>query len=1006
MKNIENKTIYGILLFGVMLTCGGTVRIFAQGQVPGGEMDPELRQEIMYIKGLNDMRLQQYSAIILEKIKDKFPEAELELKVLDLEQKLSTGKFEEVKAIIAEEPDQNSADAWAMKLALADAYYAWGKYPEAKGLYIAFFKQYPNAPPKELNKFFSDSAYRYARMLLIAGDKTGALEAYDIMMRADLPDYVVRQVEGEKGELLVELIESTTDKSKRADYMKQLDKVTEELLWKQDLWFGKAIVYLAHVKMIQGDYDGAMKLVTEYTPQLKQIDKILKDQTEETGVDMTRLSPLAQCRYMMGDIMLKRAQKLMKEPDYDKTEVINLLAGEKKEDGKRSPGALSHFINVFIGYPNTAWAPESGEKAEIAESILINDFGARIKKNVTPEQMEKVKIAQFTGASTLFKQNRFKEAIAEYENILNLFPEGMQSLNALGNLLESYYMENDELMSEVILKQIAEGYYARPEYNMRAGDIVLRMAQTYGSRQMTEKEAATYDLFFNYYTNHVRAPAIYYSFGEKKAEAEDDEGALKYYSFIRHHYKGTPIWNSSMSKIASIYDDQGDYTNEIKVLKEYSEALQNKEYPGQEYITTQYRLADVTRKLGGDKNLAEAYKMYASLYKTLSDEETLKKYQKDAEQAKLNSGIKEAALFYQGFCLAMINTSNEDVNKKYKMKAIELYTSLVEQYPKSEFGPSCLSQIGTLYTMFDDAKGAEEALTKLKDMYPNSEEAKNADFVLAMNLLKLGRRRQAVIIFKQMFTGSGKYSTGQILQAGEELAAANEDDIALEAFNKVLSMTDSPGTEQKALVGKARILRKQGDYEQAVEVLKELFDKHKNSAYTVEASMMLSKSYLELAAKEPDENKRSEYFTEAVKAMKTVRLYAQKDEKLKIESDLEVAGIQMKRAEAEEKFGGSEEDIQRYKNMALAQYKMITYTNPNKPGVAPYIEEAYMSSFPLMIEAGHYEDAYLDADEYFRQFPDGRYASEVRSAKNTARIKLAAAGKPLPTLEDNFGEEE
>ncbi len=1002
---IKNKTIYGILLLGVMLTCVGTISIFAQGQVPGGEMDPELRQEIMYIKGLNDMRLQQYSAMILEKIKDKFPEAALQLKVLELEQKLSTGKFEEVKAIIAREPNQNSADAWAMKLSLADAYYAWGKYPEAKGLYLAFFKQYPNAPPKELNKFFSDSAYRYARMLLIAGDKTGALEAYDIMMRADLPDYVARQVEGEKGELLVELIESTSDKSKRADYMKQLDKVTEELLWKQDLWFGKAIVYLAHVKMIQGDYDGAMELVTEYTPQLKQIDRILKDQTEETGFDMTRLSPLAQCRYMMGDIMLKRAQELMKAPDYDKTEVINLLAGEKKENGKRSPGALTHFINVFIGYPNTAWAPESGEKADIVESILINDFGARIKKNVTPEQMEKVKIAQFTGAGTLFRQNRFKEAISEYENVLNLFPEGMQSLNALGNLLESYYMENDELMTEVILKQIAEGYYARPEYNMRAGDIVLRMAQTYGSRNMTEKENAAYGLFFNYYTNHVRAPAIYYSFGEKRAEAEDTAGALRYYSFIRDNYKGTPIWNASMSKIASIYDNMGDYTNQIEVLQEYSQELENKDYPGQEFITTQYRLADVTRKLGGDKNLAEAYKMYASLYKLLSDEENLKKYQKDAEQAKLNSGIKEAALFYQGFCLAMINTSNEDVNKKYKMKAIELYTSLVDQYPQSDFGPSCLSQIGTLYTMFDDAKGAEEALTKLKEMYPNSEESKNADFVLAMNLLKLGRRRQAVLLFKQMFTGSGKYSAGQILQAAEELAAANEDDIALEAFNKVLSMTDSPGTEQKALVGKARILRKQGDYEQAVAALKELFEKYKNTAYTVEASMMLSKSYLELAAKEPNVNKRSEYFTEAVKAMKTVRLYAQKDEKLKLESDIEVAGIQMKRAEAEEKFGGNQEEIKKYKDMALAQYKMITFNNPNQPGVAPYIEEAYFKSFPLMIEAGHYEDAYLDADEYFRQFPDGRYASEVRSAKNTARIKLAAAGKPLPTMDNDFGEE-
>ena len=376
MKNKKNKTFYGILLSGVVLACVGTGGVFAQGQAPSGEMDPELRQEIMYIKGLNELRLQQYSVMVLEKIKNQYPGAALQVKVLELEQKLSTGRFEEVKAIIAKEPNQKSAESWAMKLALADAYYAWGKYPEAKGLYLAFFKQYPKAPPPELNKFYSDSAYRYARMLIIAGDKAGALQAYNIMLRAKLPGYVVRQIYGEKGELLVELSEETKDKGKRASYIKQLNIVTEELLWKQDLWFGKGIVYLAHVKMMQGDYDGAMNLVSEYKPQLKQIDQILKGQSEETGVDMTRLSPLAECRYMMGDIMLKQAQKLMKAPDYDKAEVINLLAGKKKEDGKRSPGALVHFINVFVGYPNTAWAPESGEKAEIVENILINDFGA------------------------------------------------------------------------------------------------------------------------------------------------------------------------------------------------------------------------------------------------------------------------------------------------------------------------------------------------------------------------------------------------------------------------------------------------------------------------------------------------------------------------------------------------------------------------------------------------------------------------------------------------------
>ena len=65
-----------------------------------------------------------------------------------------------------------------------------------------------------------------------------------------------------------------------------------------DLWFCKAIVTLAHIKMPQGDVDGAQKQVDDYWPQLKNIDNTLREDAKDSGEDLLKISPMAGCHYM------------------------------------------------------------------------------------------------------------------------------------------------------------------------------------------------------------------------------------------------------------------------------------------------------------------------------------------------------------------------------------------------------------------------------------------------------------------------------------------------------------------------------------------------------------------------------------------------------------------------------------------------------------------------------------------------------------------------------------
>ena len=396
MKN----AFYGCFLSLLAMTLISGVVATVMAEASSSPSDA-VKTEITYIKGLQKLHLYEYAEMVIRQLNREHPSVTAIIKVLDLEGVLARGEFDKAKAIIAKEPDQNSQDVWAMRLALGDHYYAWGKYTDAQGIYQSLFKKYPNGPPHTLNDFYRDSAYKYAQMLLLMGQDKAALNAYRNALKAKMERHIKRQLTGEMAELMLKLGEMA-DKTERKKYFADVNKICQELLWLQDIWFGKAIVMMAHIKMLEGDANGAVKFVNSYLKQLKEIDKSLKLQAKELGVDLTKLSPMAECRYLLGVIMQDEAERLLASGGggKDKREKAKvLLAGKKgKADEKRSPGALQHFINVFIRYPSTTWAPDAGRRARTCEDILKREFNAHITTHVTDEQMEKVKVAQFQEA--------------------------------------------------------------------------------------------------------------------------------------------------------------------------------------------------------------------------------------------------------------------------------------------------------------------------------------------------------------------------------------------------------------------------------------------------------------------------------------------------------------------------------------------------------------------------------------------------------------------------------
>jgi tetratricopeptide (TPR) repeat protein len=965
-------------------------------------LSPEKELEVQFATKLLELGLADYSDRVIKKA--NLPTTVIEM--LQLQTLCALGKFDEAKAMIGKRADKDSAETWSLKVVLADGYFAWGRYGEAQGIYNGFFSRFSTGPSEPMKQFYLTSAYKYAQMQLRMGNPKGAIAAYDMALKVKLNQderHIGRQIMGEKAELLIKLA-TESQGAERKGYLNAADPIIKKLLWVQDLWFGKAIVMMAHAMVLNGQIEKATELIEKYNGELTRIDEALKQEAAETGTDLSKLSPMAQCRYMLGVILHDEAKKLLAAGG-DRNQALTLLIGADLGN-RRTNGALQHFLNVFVRYPNTSWAPDAGSRFQEIKELLQREFGKTVQVDISAEQWAAVERSQFAEARSLFNQKQFEAATDAYIQVLNLFPEQESSISALGELAGCYIELDEGIMVDMIVRYLSERFCRNHDYMVKAGDQVVKIAFTYTERDQQERADAIYTVFFRYFKQHPRTPAELFRYGEAALRAGDLDHALGYYQQIKEDHGDKPIAEDALSKMAHCYSLQQNYTNQITALNALVELLKVKERPGHKLVNAQFRFAGALSDYGRAEDkppyVELALKQYKAIEKLLGDPEARGKYQNSVEEGKANDMILQGSMFYRAMTDAQRKTVPENVqdayNKKYKRAvppdailqvykkgAIKILEDLVSRFPESKFAPAALSQIGTLYTVLGDSDAAGKALKQLQDGYPESDEAKNARYMIGTNLLKLGLRIEAVREFKAMFAGDGKYSDGQILLAGRELAKAGEFAIALEAFDQVLARAKGSDLREPASVGRGQALCELGRYAEAVETLEKVAADNPLSGYTVAVSRGLCRAYSELGTQEADAEKRKLVFNKAVNAMKRARSFV-KEEGRKAELDVETARLILNQAKAEAAHGDPAR-AREYTDKAIAAYQaVILFRNPMDPATRPHVEDAYVECMPLLIETERFDDAFEDAEKYLNLYPQGKYALQVRQYQTKARV--------------------
>lgn len=1019
---------YAVSMFAcAAFACAAFVGLRAADEV--AEQDSAAaKEELRYIEALVDAGLPDLAEPVIAAAKKKWPHIGPKLRVLELQGDLRLGKFENVQKAIDGIKDKKSGDYWALRLAMADAYYARNMLAECRKIYTEFFNTVKN-PGADLLEFYVNSGFKWAQICVLERQYDEASKMYDGLLARPLDEDPWCVLASEQVELLLRLASEASDPKqakKRTEYLNRAEKYVSKMLWKREsapLFFGKAVAFKAHIMMLRGKLAEAQSLVMENLPDLAEIHKALLEQDPDGRQGYIKASPMPECRYLLASVLWNTVQAEAKKPKANEDLIKDSLFGAKKGSKRNNAGAYNHAINVFVKYPESKWAANAGELAESIAKFVKDRYKKDIKANISSAQMKKVRRMQFENADEDFRNNNFAKAVESYGEILAQFPESEESIGAVANLAESWLnlWQNEKDAKQQLAPRLSasavEGYLAErfsglsPDYVSPAGDAVLRLAAKERDMGALARSQELYDAYFDNYPTHYNAAQTALALGNRAFQAEDWETAVRYYTRIATQYTNSASYASALSYLANCNGKLGNMVEQEKWLRAFVQASKQQ----MDRMNAQLSLALLQQKRGfaafataSETNETDraAIQRDATIavikaikdFKAVADEITKMLEDKSMAKSVRDKLLfkREQALFLEGESWQRLQVPVGKMTlqhfRAFAVKAYEKYLSL---YPTGQYGPAALVKIGTIWTAEKDMAKSQEAFARLQKEFPDSDEAKNSVPRLAKTLVEMGLRDEGVRQYKQMLeTQGGKYTAGQFLAAGNALEEAKEWEVALEAYAKCVALAgDQTNILALATLGQAKANAGAKRYAEAHEMLERFIDKYGNSRLVIDAYELMVKVASEEGRVEKNDDLRRKFFNQAVKAVKMLRNYKKSPAELDLLA-LQSNDILVRKMEAEEAMQLTEQAKETC-GLAAAGFQGFlmghepTDEHPAKdmtPAQLANLERCYATVLPLMAKLGkeQNEDILRYGEMYKKLFPNGKHMTAVQNAMNQA----------------------
>lgn len=794
-----------------------------------------LEAEIEYIDALSNNGYPDFTEAVIEAAQKKWPDAGGVLKAAQIRAQLSGGKQDEVAKEIAKRPDQNSLETGLLKLELARSYYAYSKFAEADKIYADFFKRFTKVPDSA-KRSYVNAALTYVQMLNKLDRAKDCLPYYKLAMEQAPDEEIQLFVRADYLKALLAQAELLQG-GEREKLLKDADAIANQMVWRQDPYFGDAINGLAHVKMLRGDVKGAQEMIKNYLKTLMDIHEEYKKNDPDGSKGILRMSPLPQCRYLIGSMLYKEAQAEIAKDKPDEERIKNLLLGERdpKTRKRNGQGALNHLVNVYTNYPESQSAAAAGEAMNAIVKIIKDRYDTVVKFSTTPEQDAKVRQAQYVEADVKFDSGDWKGAAEAYSRVISRYGLNAEALPRLGKMIQCYVRggtqgstlsPDAEMNARTVALAVAEGFSGVPDKRLRdaAGTEVGRIADFFGEVGLKQLQREVNGAFFRYYPSHPDAARRQLDNAQVLAKSEtagDVDQAIRILTEIKD--KATEpsqfdVRRSALAQLIAIHSPGGarpDVVAELKCATELVTHFKQAAKPGIVGASAQLSLAaayqhagDTYRKAKNTKGATLTYTRAAQTYEELIAElaKPDSRFVTTAEErAKVPTFVSQAQI-YRGYCLQRIPaTGDEAADKARRDEALACYTDLLKRNPKDALAPHALLQVGTILSGNDDVAGARRALDQLRKEFPESKEAKNAIPMLAAALASSGRTKQAAETYAEMFGNTAAYSTAQFMDAARALDEAGQYDLAVQACDIVLK-SGAAAYETAAMLLRTRTL--------------------------------------------------------------------------------------------------------------------------------------------------------------------------------------------------------
>ena len=1009
----------------------------------------ELEAEISYVEALVNFGYPDLAGPVIEATKKRWPESEVRFFAIEIRGMLALGQFDAAEKKIAALPDRKSTKYWAARLEVANNYFGRGQKPECMKIYDEFFKVFQK-PPADIRKFYLEACYAYGQLLVGDRQYAKAVQRYESLLaqlQEGADDWC--NLACETVEIYLRLAndaqEQIKDPKKNAKEVKQRDaylaaagKIVDKLLWQQEkpVYFGRAVSMKAHIEQMRGDIAKATAIIDDYKPQLQEIHEQIVQFDPEGKMGLLKQSPLPECMYLQAKMIWETAlAEAKKKPKRDDNLIKDYMFGPKGKNGKRqgSKGAFNMAVTVFLKYETSAWAPAAGDLSEEIKAFAEKEYKAKIKTQVTAEQIAKVRAAQFKDANEKFLAGQYLEAITAYYAVLAKYPEIKESIQAIENIASGYLdliletkdaKKKDEyrLNADAVEGYLAERFADKKDklLMMAAGDATIRLAAKEAQYKNPTSADRLYKSFFRNYRRHTMAATLAAAKAMELQKAEKYEDALAYWQIIAEDYTNTTFYASSLAQLSYCNGKLGNKAEEIAYITAYLpiETVKIRK------LQAQFQLAQMYQKDGlailasaetnatpeeveatekrGSAQIIRAIKTFSGF--TAEADAALKDPSTTKEDAEKYEMLKEAALFMVGECWSRMNRPEKNL-PLYRQKAAASYEAYVAAYPQGKYAKGGYVKLGTIYTALGDMAKSKDALDRLSEKYPDSDEAKNAKPRLAKNLIEMGLKKEGAEIYAEMLRTDGAYTAGQFVNAGEALIEAKSWDLANQAFEKAIRLagTNSAVTVAKARLGQAKSAWKQNSLAEARESLDLFLADPKMARMTIaaDANFMLVEIASEQGRAEKDATMRGKYFGAAIGALKKVRQYwAKKPAWEQDQLDLLSGDVLVDRMKAEETMGLKDEAKETCGKAAAVfqvflQAHGVTEEHPldkMEAGEAANLERAYATMIPLFSQLGAEQaDRVMKfGQEYLDLFPNGKARTEIANCMNKAKADLPA----------------